>query len=124
MATKLPQFVEKVQRGGFFDDDEGGKKLTSSNLLANFVLAKADTKISFDDLDNFDLKAIGDNDSSVEFTSVDNAQKQRINAIIRTQSHAGKFKSIVETLFNLIGENSYLPVDDNDVKNTLHELSI
>jgi type III restriction enzyme len=86
----LPQFFQKVETGGFFDDDEAWQKLSRNNLLSGFLLANLNSNILFNDVDTevyqVDLIDIGGGESAPEFSSVDKKQKQRLNAIIHTQS--------------------------------------
>ena len=119
----LPQFFQKVPTGGFFDEDEQWQKLSKNNLLSGFVLANLDANVSFDNIDaqvyQVDLKDFGEGESSVEFESVNKAQKQKLIAIIRNQSNEGQIHSVVSGLFGLLGKGAFYPIEDNDVKKYL-----
>lgn len=123
----LPQFFVKTNgNGGFFDVNEEWHLLHRENLLSDFVLANLDASISFDDVDVeiavVDAQDIGNGESSVEFQPAKKQQKERLNAIIRNQSNDGQVSSIVNLLFELLGKNSFYPIDDNDVKAYLRRI--
>ena len=119
----LPQFFQKVATGGFFDEDEQWQKLSKNNLLSGFVLANLDANVSFENVDaevyQVDVTDIGGGESSVEFESVNHAQKQKLIAIIRNQSNEGQIHSVVSGLFGLLGKGAFYPIEDNDVKKYL-----
>lgn len=126
-AIKLPQFFVKTNgNGGFFDAKEEWHFLHRENLLSDFVLANLDASISFDDVDLeiavVDAQDIGNGESSVEFQPAKKQQKERLNAIIRNQSNDGQVNSIVNLLFELLGKNSFYPIDDNDIKAYLRRI--
>lgn len=126
-AIQLPQFFVKTNgNGGFFEANEEWHFLHRENLLSDFVLANLDANVSFDDVDAqivvVDAQDIGDGESSVEFQPAKKQQKERLNAIIRSQSNDGQVNSIVNLLFELLGKNSFYPIDDNDVKAYLRRI--
>lgn len=123
-AIALPQFFVKVNfDGGFFEENQQWQMLSRENLLVDFSLKNLDASISFDDVDaeifSVDVQDIGAGDSSVEFRSVKKKEKENLNAIIRSQSENGQVHSLVSRLFDLIGKNTFYPIDDNDVKGYL-----
>lgn len=125
-SIELPQFFQKVQTGGFFDEGDEWQKLSRNNLLTGFKLANLDSQISFDDVDSevyqVDLRVISKDDSSVEFSSFNKSQKLQLNAIIRNQSDESKTKSVVERLFYLLGKNAFYPIEDKDVRDYLAQI--
>ena len=122
-AIALPQFFQKVQTGGFFDDDEQWQKLSKNDLLTGFVLANLDANVVFDAVDSeiyqVDLSDIGNGESSVDFKALEKAQKQKLNSIIRNQSNEGQVTSVVGLLFDSLGKGTFYPIEDNDVKKYL-----
>ena len=125
-AIQLPQFFQKVETGGFFEDDEAWQKLSRNNLLKGFLLANLDSNVNFEDVDTevyqVDLIDIGKGESAPEFSTVDQKQKQRLNQIIHNQSDAGQINSIVDRLFGLVGKNAFYPIEDNDIKKYLFRI--
>ena len=124
---QLPQFFVKVDvDGGFFESNQQWQMLSRENLLSDFVLANLDASINFDDVDSevfaVDAHDIGHGDSSIEFTAVKKKQKEKLNSIIRSQTEDGQVMSMVVRLFDLIGKNTFYPIDDNDVKAYLRRI--
>lgn len=120
-TIQLPQFFIKLPSdGGFFDSGDEWHKLAKENLLSNFVLANLDATINFtaieSDVYKVDAEEIGNGESAPSFTVVKKAEKEKLNAIIKSQPTSGQITSIVGRLFGLIGKNSFYPIDDNDVK--------
>ncbi|MFM0375817.1 DEAD/DEAH box helicase family protein [Paraburkholderia strydomiana] len=123
-AIRFPQFFIKLPSdGGFFDTDDEWQKLAKENLLSNFVLGNLDATIDFaaveTDVYAVDAEEIGKGESAPSFTAVKKAQKERLNAIIKSQPTSGQITSIVARLFSLIGKNTFYPIEDNDVKHYL-----
>lgn len=126
-AIELPQFFIKLPSdGGFFDSGDEWHKLAKENLLSNFVLANLDATINFtaieSDVYKVDAEEIGNGESAPSFTVVKKAEKEKLNSIIKSQPTSGQITSIVGRLFNLIGKNTFYPIEDNDVKHYLKRI--
>lgn len=126
-AIKLPQFFVKLpSEGGFFDTGDEWYKLAKENLLSDFVLANRDAIINFtvveSDIYKVDAEDIGDDESTPTFTKAKKAEKERLNSIIKSQPNSSQITSIVGRLFSLLGKNTFLPIDDNDVKQYLRRI--
>jgi type III restriction enzyme len=126
-AIKVPQFFIRVNvEGGFFEESQKWQILSRENLLTDFELKNLDSNIDFDSVDSeiyaVDAKDIGEGESSIEFKAVKKIQKEQLNAIIRSQSDSGQIKSMVNILFDLLGKNTFYPIDDNDVKAYLRRI--
>ncbi|WP_334156741.1 DEAD/DEAH box helicase [Oryzomicrobium sp.] len=126
-AIELPQFfIKKPSDGGFFDSGDEWHKLAKENLLFNFVLANLDATINFtaieSDVYKVDAEEIGNGESAPSFTVVKKAEKEKLNAIIKSQPTSGQITSIVGRLFSLIGKNTFYPIEDNDVKHYLKRI--
>jgi type III restriction enzyme len=124
---QLPQFFIKLPSdGGFFDSGDEWHKLAKENLLPNFVLANLDATINFtaieSDVYKVDAEEIGNGESAPSFTIVKKAEKEKLNAIIKSQPTSGQITSIVGRLFGLIGKNTFYPIEDNDVKHYLKRI--
>lgn len=126
-AIELPQFFIKLPSdGGFFDSGDEWHKLAKENLLSNFVLANLDATINFtaieSDVYKVDAEEIGNGESAPSFTVVKKAEKEKLNAIIKSQPTSGQITSIIGRLFSLIGKNTFYPIEDNDVKHYLKRI--
>lgn len=127
-ALLLPQFFLKLPtEGGFFESSDPNKdnwhKLAKENLLSDFVLANLDARVNFTSIDSdvysVDAEEIGKGESSIAFKPLKKAEKENLNRIIKSQPPSGQVTSIVARLFNLVGKNTFYPIDDNDIKQYL-----
>lgn len=123
-AIQLPQFFLKLPlEGGFFETNDEWHKLAKENLLTDFVLANLDASINFSAIDadvySVDAEDIGKGESAPAFKVVKKAEKEKLNKIIKSQPTSGQITSIVGRLFDLIGKNTFYPVEDNDIKKYL-----
>jgi type III restriction enzyme len=126
-TIQLPQFFVKLPSdGGFFDSGDEWHKLAKENLLSNFMLANLDATINFtsveSDVYKVDAEEIGNGESAPAFTAIKKAEKEKLNTIIKNQPTSGQITSIVGRLFNLIGKNTFYPIEDNDVKFYLNRI--
>jgi type III restriction enzyme len=126
-ALQLPQFFIKVAvDGGFFESNEQWQKLSRENLLTDFLLANLDASINFTGVESevfqVDAQDIGNGESAIEFKAVRQREKEKLNSIIRGQPEAGQVRSLVARFFELIGKNTFYPIDDNDVKAYLRRI--
>ena len=69
-----------------------------------------------------DAEEIGKGESAPAFKAVKKTEKEKLNQIIRSQPTSGQITSIVARFFNLIGKNTFYPIDDNDVKTYLSRI--
>ena len=123
-AIQLPQFFLKLpSEGGFFEASDEWHKLAKENLLTDFVLANLDATVNFSAIDSdvysVDAEDIGKGESAPAFKVVKKAEKEKLNNIIKSQPLTGQVASIVGRLFNLIGKNTFYPIEDNDIKKYL-----
>lgn len=123
-AIQLPQFFLKLpSEGGFFEVSDEWHKLAKENLLTDFVLANLDATVNFSAIDSdvysVDAEDIGKGESAPAFKVVKKAEKEKLNHIIKSQPTTGQVTSIVGRLFNLIGKNTFYPIEDNDIKRYL-----
>lgn len=123
-AIHLPQFFLKLpSEGGFFESSDEWHKLAKENLLTDFVLANLDATVNFSAIDadvySVDAEDIGKGESAPAFKVVKKAEKEKLNHIIKSQPPSGQVTSIVARLFNLIGKNTFSPIEDNDIKKYL-----
>lgn len=123
-AIQLPQFFIRLPSdGGFFSSDEEWYKLSKENLLSNFVLGNLDATISFTAIESdvyaVDAEEIGKGESAPAFKAVKKAEKEKLNSIIKSQPTSGQITSIVARLFGLIGQRTFYPIEDNDIKHYL-----
>jgi type III restriction enzyme len=127
-AISLPQFFLKLpSEGGFFEssdpNDAVWHKLSKENLLSDFVLSNLDATVNFSAIDadvySVDAEDIGKGESAPAFKVVKKAEKEKLNLIIKSQPSSGQVTSIVARLFNLIGKNTFYPIEDNDIRKYL-----
>lgn len=123
-AIALPQFFLKLpSEGGFFEASDEWHQLAKENLLTEFALANRDATVNFSAIDSdvyaVDAEVVGEGESAPAFKVVKQAEKEKLNHIIKSQPPSGQVTSIVARLFSLIGKNTFYPIEDNDIKKYL-----
>ena len=95
-------------------------------MQSDFVLANLDATVNFTAIDSdvfsVDAVDIGKGESAPAFKEVKRAEKEKLNHIIKSQPSTGQVTSIVGRLFDLIGKNTFYPIDDNDIKKYLSRI--
>ncbi len=114
----LPQFVIKVQSGGFFDADQPFQTFEKEELLKDFRLSQGDATISFDDVETevyrVDLEQLGNENYTPKAFKLAVNERARFTAYLLSLPQESQIANLVTRLTDLIG-NMY-PITDPEVK--------
>lgn len=118
MSLKLPQFYIQVAQTGWFADAAAKQLLERDELLKDFRLSSADSRINFEDVAGemyrVDLEQQGDQDYAPKPFRIDAASRQKFNQLILTQTYESQVQAIVNRLAEMIGD--MWPLADEEVK--------
>lgn len=109
---RIPQFFETMN-SGLFEDVVLFEK---ENLLTKFELKRCDTQISFSDLDPELYSVDIENEQNAKFTPLSKEKSEQLLQLFSNYSLESKKKSIVESLFNFAGKNTFYPIADSEIK--------
>lgn len=108
---RIPQFFETM-RGDLFEDIVLFEK---ENLLTKFELNKCDTQISFSDLDPELYSIDVEDEKNAKFTPLSKEKSEQLLKLFSNYSLERKKESIVESLFNFAGKNTFYPIADSEI---------
>lgn len=118
LALKLPQFFIHVESGGWIEDDDTVQLFERDLLLKDFKLSRADTVISFEDVEaemyRVDLEEIGNEDYKATPFKANIKQRNKFNALILKGDRTSQVLNLTARLSTLIG-NMY-PITDWEIK--------
>ena len=124
LSLSLPQFFIEVKTGGWFDEDGKYQLLERDQLLTDFRLSHADSSVNFDNVDaqvyKVDLEKVGEGDYAPKPFKVNVRDRQELNRLMLTGTHAIQKKNVAERMMALIG-NMY-PIADSEVMAYIHRI--
>lgn len=124
LAISLPQFFIKIQNGGFFDDDQTQQLFEREELLKGFHLSKADTNISFEDVETevyrVDLEKLGEENYAPRAFKFAVRERARFNEYLHSLPHDSQVTNLVSRLSDLVG-NLY-PIADHEVRQYIRRI--
>lgn len=117
-AIRLPQFSIRIPGMSLFGDGDGPFPLNKEELLKNYRLSQADSRIDFQAIENeayqVDLEEVGDHDYKPRFWKLQQTSRERLAEYLTALPPASQKREITKKLCDLIGNMK--PMSDQEVK--------